>query len=178
MNAQAVEEFIRYIDRKLPRKSLLTTKEVAMCNTLFNENTLGTWRLSGHGPEFIKISDRKVRYFRDSVLRWARGLFGKEHKEKIEEAPRVVVEDLPKIKTEPTEPVSILRVEARIGENTLKWLDELIVKMSPNGYGRVFVLPKIIRSLVLFLKKSGIDISTCKREEEIVSLLCSKLKVS
>lgn len=177
MNSQTVEEFIREVDRKLPNKFLLTAGELAICDNLFNVRVLSRWRDRGLGPKFIVVGPRAIRYLRESVLVWVRNCFGKEQEKEIEKEVKAPIVDLPKVKVDaPKEQSSKLRVEATIGENTMLWLQDLISKMCPSGYGRHLKLPQIIRSLVLFLKRSGIDISKCKKEEEIISLLCSKMK--
>ena len=53
-----------YLDR------LITETEAAEFLN-FSISTLRNWRVSGHGPEFIKISQRTVRYRRRELNAWS-----------------------------------------------------------------------------------------------------------
>ena len=66
MEAQEIAE-LDYLDR------LITETEAAEFLN-FSISTLRNWRVTGHGPEFIKISQRTVRYRRRELNAWSERL--------------------------------------------------------------------------------------------------------
>ena len=66
MNAQDIAER-DYLDR------LITETEAAEFLN-FSISTLRNWRVAGQGPEFIKISQRTVRYRRRELNAWSEQL--------------------------------------------------------------------------------------------------------
>jgi len=45
--------------------------------------TLQSWRLTGNGPKFVKISSKAVRYRAEDVMRWTEGLLRQSTSEKV-----------------------------------------------------------------------------------------------
>ncbi len=55
---------------KRQANTILLTETEAAKLLGFSSRTLQSWRGSGGGPPFIKISDRCVRYTEDDLSRW------------------------------------------------------------------------------------------------------------
>ena len=50
--------------------ALLTTAQAAQFLN-YKKHTLEVWRLKGHGPQYVQVNNRTIRYRLIDLLRWA-----------------------------------------------------------------------------------------------------------
>ncbi len=62
----------RTTDREVTREQqgILLTEQQAAASLSINPRTLQTWRASGGGPLFVRISRRCIRYRREDLDQW------------------------------------------------------------------------------------------------------------
>lgn len=74
-----IEAFFTAVEARLPRKDLVTSKDLVDAGIITNINTLVNWRNNGQGPSFLRISSGQVRYLRSSVMEWLRSTYQQKH---------------------------------------------------------------------------------------------------
>lgn len=71
MKMNACEEFIEKLDKQLPE--ICTIHDLIRAGIVTHRNTMEHYRKKNIGPPFLKLSQRKIYYPKEGILRWLKG---------------------------------------------------------------------------------------------------------